>query len=50
MKKTKLISDKEINEAATKFNPLQKLDGEFLRAAFKAGAKWAIDQYDKEKK
>lgn len=50
MKKSKLISETEIKEAAMKFNPLQKLDGEFLRAAFMAGAKWAIEQYEKEKK
>ena len=28
-----------LEEASWKFNPLKKLDGEFLRAAFIAGAK-----------
>ena len=29
-----------LEEASWKFNPLKKLDGEFLRHAFKEGAKW----------
>jgi hypothetical protein len=29
-----------LEEASWKFNPLKKLDGEFLRAAFIKGAKW----------
>ena len=29
-----------LEEASWKYNPLKKLDGEFLRAAFIAGAKW----------
>jgi hypothetical protein len=35
-------------EASWKFNPLKKLDGEFLRHAFKEGAKWQQEQ-DKNK-
>lgn len=31
---------KTLEEASWKFNPLKKLDGEFLRHAFKEGAKW----------
>ena len=29
-----------LEEASWKFNPIKKLDGEFLRHAFKEGAKW----------
>jgi len=29
-----------LEEASWKYNPLKKLDGEFLRHAFKQGAKW----------
>lgn len=29
-----------LEEASWKFNPLKKLDGEFLRHAFKEGARW----------
>ena len=29
-----------LEEASWKYNPLKKLDGEFLRHAFKDGAKW----------
>jgi hypothetical protein len=29
-----------LEEASWKYNPLKKLDGEFLRHAFKEGAKW----------
>jgi hypothetical protein len=38
-----------VEEASWKFNPLKKLDGEFLRAAFIAGAKWQAERmYSKE--
>lgn len=30
----------KLEDASWKYNPLKKLDGEFLRAAFKEGAKW----------
>jgi hypothetical protein len=33
-----------LEEASWKFNPLKKLDGEFLRAAFIAGAKWQAER------
>jgi hypothetical protein len=29
-----------LEEASWKYNPLKKLDGEFIRAAFINGAKW----------
>jgi len=29
-----------LEEASWKYNPLKKLDGEFIRHAFKEGAKW----------
>jgi hypothetical protein len=35
-----LIDKHTLEEASWKFNPLKKLDGEFLRHAFKEGAKW----------
>lgn len=35
-----LIDKHKLEEASWKFNPLKKLDGEFLRNAFKEGAKW----------
>jgi len=33
-----------LEEASWKYNPLKKLDGEFLRHAFKEGAKWQKEQ------
>jgi hypothetical protein len=33
-----------LEEASWKFNPLKKLDGEFLRHAFKEGAKWQAER------
>jgi len=38
-----IIMDKKqetIEEASWKYNPRKKLDGEFIRNAFKEGAKW----------
>jgi len=32
--------EEELEEASWRFNPLKKLDGEFLRTAFIKGAKW----------
>jgi hypothetical protein len=32
-----------LEDASWKFNPLKKLDGEFLRHAFKEGAKWQAE-------
>ena len=32
-----------LEEASWKYNPLKKLDGEFLRHAFKEGAKWQVE-------
>jgi hypothetical protein len=39
-----LIDKHTLEEASWKFNPLKKLDGEFLRHAFKEGAKWQQEQ------
>jgi len=36
----KRIKQETLEEASWKYNPLKKLDGEFLRHAFKEGAKW----------
>jgi hypothetical protein len=33
-----------LEEASWKYNPLKKLDGEFLRHAFKEGAKWQSER------
>jgi hypothetical protein len=33
-----------LEEASWKYNPLKKLDGEFLRQAFKEGAKWQTER------
>jgi len=32
-----------LEEASWKYNPLKKLDGEFLRHAFKEGARWQAE-------
>ena len=38
-----------LEEASWKYNPLKKLDGEFIRAAFINGAKWQQERmYSKE--
>jgi hypothetical protein len=34
------IERETLEDASWKYNPLKKLDGEFLRHAFKEGAKW----------
>jgi len=33
-----------LEDASWKYNPLKKLDGEFLRHAFKEGAKWQAER------
>ena len=33
-----------LEEASWKYNPLKKLDGEFIRHAFKQGAKWQAER------
>jgi len=33
-----------LEEAALRYNPLKKLDGEFIRQAFKEGAKWQAER------
>jgi molecular chaperone GrpE (heat shock protein) len=33
-----------LEQASWRFNPLKKLDGEFLRAAFMKGAKWQSER------
>jgi hypothetical protein len=38
-----------LEEASWKYNPLKKLDGEFLRHAFKEGAKWQAERMYSEK-
>jgi hypothetical protein len=38
-----------LEEASWKYNPLKKLDGEFLRHAFKEGAKWQAERMYNEK-
>ena len=44
-----LIDKHKLEEASWKFNPLKKLDGEFLRHAFKEGAKWQQERsYSRE--
>ncbi len=41
--------DKELEEASWRYNPVKKLDGEFIRQAFKEGAKWmAKRRYSEE--
>lgn len=42
------MKQETLEEASWKYNPLKKLDGEFLRAAFIAGTKWQQEQ-DKNK-
>ena len=39
-----LIDKQTLEEASWKHNPLKKLDGEFLRHAFKEGAKWQAEK------
>ena len=34
----------ELEKAAKKYNPVKKLDGEFIRQAFKDGAKWMAER------
>jgi hypothetical protein len=34
------MKQETLEEASWRFNPLKKLDGEFIRAAFIEGAKW----------
>jgi hypothetical protein len=38
------MKQETLEEASWKFNPLKKLDGEFLRHAFKEGAKWQAER------
>ena len=38
-----------LEEASWRYNPVKKLDGEFIRQAFKEGAKWQAERmYSKE--
>ena len=37
-----------LEEASWKYNPLKKLDGEFIRAAFINGAKWQQERMHSE--
>jgi hypothetical protein len=38
------MKQETLEEASWKHNPLKKLDGEFLRHAFKEGAKWQAER------
>ena len=38
------MNKQTLEEAAEKYNPLKKLDGEFIRQAFKDGAKWQAER------
>jgi hypothetical protein len=39
-----VMKKETLEEASWKHNPLKKLDGEFLRHAFKEGAKWQAER------
>lgn len=39
-----MISKNQIEEAALNFNPVMKLDNEFIRNGFKKGAEFAIER------
>lgn len=36
-----------LEEASWRYNPVKKLDGEFIRQAFKEGASWQVKQDQK---
>jgi hypothetical protein len=38
------LYEETLEEASWRYNPLKKLDGEFIRAAFAAGAKWQAER------
>jgi hypothetical protein len=38
------MNKQTLEEASWKYNPLKKLDGEFIRQAFKDGAKWQAER------
>ena len=38
------LYDETLEEASWRYNPLNKLDGEFIREAFIAGAKWQAER------
>jgi hypothetical protein len=44
------MKDKEIEKLAHEYNPVQKLDAEFIRSAFVAGYKKAMYNYSNSKK
>jgi hypothetical protein len=39
-----VMKQETLEEASWKYNPLKKLDGEFIRAAFIDGAKWQAER------
>jgi hypothetical protein len=39
-----VMKQETLEEASWKYNPLKKLDGEFIRAAFIEGAKWQAER------
>jgi hypothetical protein len=43
------MKQETLEEASWKYNPLKKLDGEFIRAAFINGAKWQQKRMYSEK-
>jgi hypothetical protein len=42
--KTNKMKQETLEDASWKYNPLKKLDGEFLRHAFKEGARWQAER------
>ncbi len=39
-----IVKQETLEDASWKYNPLKKFDGEFIRVAFKAGAKWQAER------
>ena len=39
-----MVMKETLEEASWKYNPLKKLDGEFIRVAFINGAKWQAER------
>jgi hypothetical protein len=37
-------NEETLEEASLRYNPVKKLDGEFIRQAFKEGAKWMAER------
>lgn len=43
-----LVTEEELEEAAMSYDPRMKLDVEFIRAAFKEGARWMESQVNRK--